>query len=222
MRPAVFGTVASVSGNIIMVNGRQGFGTTSPTTVFTVDATNATVMKNNATSSISNIVVGDTVLVQGTVSGTNVIATKIRDGVVMTRKPGGPNGSGNNNPGQTPMTPPIQGNGQPVVAGTVTSVSGDIISITNKSNAAYTIDATNAKIVQGQNTIAIGNVAVGNTVLVQGTVSGSSVVASTVIDQGRPATPGANPGATNGGATNQPNHGFFGSIGQFFMKLFGF
>ena len=43
------------------------------------DAT--TVTKNNTASSVASIAVGDTVMVQGTVSGTNVTATTIRDGI---------------------------------------------------------------------------------------------------------------------------------------------
>ena len=57
------------------------------------------------------------------------------------------------------------------------------MTVTNKSNVTYTVDATNAKIVQGQNTIAVSNVAVGDSVVVQGTVNGNSITASSVIDQ---------------------------------------
>ena len=75
----------------------------------------------------------------------------------------------------------------------------------------YTVDATNAKIAQGPNTIAIGAVAVGDMVVVQGTINGTSVVATSVIDQKIATT-----------TTTQPNKGFFGSIGSFFSHLFGF
>ena len=81
-RPGVIGTVSAISGNTITVNGKQGFNSTT-TTLYTVDATNAAVTKNNAASMVSSIAVGDTISVQGTVSGTNVTATSIRDGVMM-------------------------------------------------------------------------------------------------------------------------------------------
>src|ERR1035437_7221371 len=74
MRPGVSGTVTAVNGNIITINGRQGFGSTTPTVSYTVNATNATVRKNNATSTVSSIAVGDVIAVQGTITGTNVTA----------------------------------------------------------------------------------------------------------------------------------------------------
>jgi hypothetical protein len=179
--------------------------TTPVTTTYTVDTTSATITKNNVAGSISSIAVGDTIMAQGTLTGTNLVATTIRDGV-MTRTPGATGQPGTNQPS------PITGNGQPVVAGTVSSVSGNTLVITNKSNVTYTIDATNAKIVEGQNTITISNVAVGDNVIVQGTVSGNSITASSVIDQKiSTSTP-----------TTTKSKGFFGSIGSFFSHLFGF
>ena len=84
MKPAVFGTVASVSGNIITVTsthrmrptpttGSTPSTTTAPvTTTYTVDATNATITKNNVAGTISSIAVGDTIMAQGTLTGTNL------------------------------------------------------------------------------------------------------------------------------------------------------
>src|ERR1035437_4641276 len=80
IRSGVSGTVSGVNGNTITVNGRQGFGSTTATVAYTINATNATVRKNNATSTISSIAVGDTIFVQGTVTGTNIVATSIIDG----------------------------------------------------------------------------------------------------------------------------------------------
>jgi hypothetical protein len=214
MKPGVFGTVSAVSGDIITVTSTHRMGpkpatgsanTTAPVTAtYTVDATNATITKNNVAGTISSIAVGDTIMAQGTLTGTNLVATTIRDGVMM-RTPGATGQSGKNQPS------PITGNGQPVVAGTVSSVSGNTLVITNKSNVTYTIDTTNAKIVQGQNTIAVSNVAVGDNVIVQGAVSGNSITASSVIDQKASAT-----------GTTVKSKGFFGSIGAFFSHLFGF
>jgi len=221
-RLGVVGTVSSVSGNMLIVSGRTGFGTTTPAVTFTVDATNSTVRKNNATSTVSAIVAGDTVFVQGTVSGTNVTATSIFDGAIMRRPLGAP---GTGKPGDSgegkqnwnaSFTSPIQGNGQPVVAGKVSSVSGNTLTITNASNVIYSVDATNAKIVEGQNTIAVSSIKVGDSVVVQGAVNGTSITASSVIDQT------GNPGMTPPGNNQGKHTGFFGGIGSFFMHLFGF
>jgi hypothetical protein len=141
----------------------------------------------------------------GTVSGTNVTATSIRDGVMGMR--------GTHPAGMASSTPAIAGNGEPVVAGKVVSVNGSTLDITNNSNVSYTVDTSNAKIVKGGvSSATISNVAVGDNVVVQGTINGNSVTATSVIDQVS--------------STNNPQNtkhvGFFGSIGQFFTHLFGF
>ena len=211
MKPGIVGKVATINGNTLTVTAQNGFGegmgrnrsatsTTSATlTTYTVDATNATIFKANATSTVSSIVVGDTIMVQGAISGTSVTATVIRDGM---RAPGV--GKDGQNPNQQPA---IQGNGQPVIAGKITAITGSTLTVTNASNVTYTVDATNAKVMQGQSTISVGTLAVGNSVVVQGTVNGNSVTASTILDQNKPAN---------------KNPGFFGGIGQFFTHLFGF
>lgn len=73
---AITGTVASISGNTITLTG-------SNSTTYTVDASNAQLMiVKPAGTSIANsgIQVGDTLSVMGTITGTNIVATKIMDG----------------------------------------------------------------------------------------------------------------------------------------------
>ena len=205
MKPAVVGTVASVNGTTLTVTS-QGFSknTSATPTTYTVDASNATVMKVNATSSVSAIAVGDTVMVQGTVSGTNVTATKIFDGKFgMGMRPGTMNGQ------HASSTPQVVGNGEPVVAGKVASVNGTTITVTNSGNSTYTIDVSTAKITKpGISSASASNISVGDQVIVQGNINGTSVTASSVMDQTNTAKPQAK--------------GFFGSIGSFFSHLFGF
>jgi len=207
----VFGTVASINGTTITVTSvprlnMRKTATTTPTPspiTYTVDAKNAKVTKNNADSAVSAIAVGDTVMVQGTVTGTNIVAKTIRDEV-----------------GQ-PKQPAIQGNGQPIVAGSVTIISGNTITITNKSNITYTVDASNSKfVVRGITSPTISNIIVGDNLTVQGVVNGNSVVASSIIDQKVKAD-------NNSGDNNeQPKRGFMGGmmngIGNFFKHMFGF
>lgn len=147
-------------------------------------------------------------------------------------RPGGPNANGNHNGWATttrPLmmhknregstTPPFAGNGEPVVAGKVTSVNGTTLAITNASNVSYTVDTSNAKIVKGgtTGTATVANINIGDNVVVQGTVSGTSVIASSVID----GAPYAN-GPPTASTTPKQHVGFFGSIGNFFSHLFGF
>jgi hypothetical protein len=222
-RPAVVGTVSAISGDTLTVTGKNwAQGSPSPTnsgqatqttTTYTVDATNATVTKNNTASTVGAIAVGDTVMVQGSVSGSDVTATTIRDGAMGMSRSGGKGSRGT-------TTPSITGNGEPVVGGSVTAISGSTLTITNKSNVTYTIDASDATITKGNATTTIANIATGDTVLVQGTVNGTSVTASSVIDQGT----GSNM-PNNGSASTTPEHrggGFFGAIGSFFTRIFGF
>ncbi len=224
MKPVVYGVVTAISGNIITINGKQELNlkaNSTASTTFIVDATNAKVIKNNATSTISGILVGDTIRVQGTITGTNVIATVIHDGV-------GARGLGNiriNDIG----TSTFKGTGEPVVAGTVSAINGNSLSITNKGNVSYVVDTTNAKITQGQNTITISNVAVGDMVYVQGTVNGSAVIATSVIDQGKGGAGAGMMRWNNGDQENnnkqntpQIRKGFFGGMGAWFSQMFGF
>ena len=195
----VLGTVATVSGNTITVTSKV-WRKNGAATTYTVDATNATVTKNDTSSSVSNILVGDTVSVLGTINGTNITAKSIRDGVGI---------------GQRKMAMPvIQGNGLPVVGGSVTAINGSVLTVTNKSNVTYTVDATNATIVKAAATSTIGNVNVGDAVIVQGTVNGTSITASSVIDQA--------PGVAHAKKGRGFLSDFFDGIGGFFHHLFGF
>ena len=227
--PGVVGTVTAISGNSLTVSGKQGFGSASstPSTTYTIDATNATVRKNNATSTVASIAVGDMVAVRGTVSGTSVTATSISDGIMssMNRGNGHFGGMGSSTRPTSMPVSPITGNGQPVIAGSVSAISGNTLTVTNKSNITYTVDISNAKIVQGQATITVSSVVVGDNVIIQGAVSGTSVTASSVIDQKANSTSGAPAGqnSQNGqGQTPASRGGIFSAIGSFFSHIFGF
>jgi hypothetical protein len=115
-----FGTVTAINGDTITLQSKsfnKSSGSTTATSVtYTVDATNATVQKTtpptttptpgtkpvkptSTTIQISQIAVGDTLSVQGIVSGTNITATKITDGAFM-----GGRGFGGHKQGQKPST----------------------------------------------------------------------------------------------------------------------
>jgi hypothetical protein len=121
----------------------------------------------------------------------------------------------------TSSTSPVLGNGQPIIAGTISAINGNSLTVTTASNITYIVDTTNAKILAGQNAITLSNVVIGNKVLVQGTVNGTSVTASTVMDQSV-ANNGHDQGPGKPSSGNQKPKGFLGGIGHFFMHLFGF
>ncbi len=195
----VFGTVASVSGNTLTVTSKMGPNSTATPTTYTVNASSATITKDGATSLLTNVAVGDMVMVEGTVSGTNVTATAIRDGM--------PKGGAGMMGGE--QNPVIAGNGEPVVAGTVTTINGNTITITNKSNVTYSVDATNAKVSENNTVTTLSNIVVGENVVVQGTVNGNSVTATSIMGQ-KMAT----------ATTAKPS--FMGGIVNFFKHVFGF
>jgi len=201
MMSGVFGTVTAVNGSTITVQTKAFVkgSLNIPAATYTVTTSSTTTVdKNKAANSVAAIAVGDTVIVEGTVSGSTVAATKIHDGVMM---------KGGDNKGAI-----LDGNGQPIVGGTVTAISGNTITITNKSNVTYSIDASNAKITKNSSSTSISSIAVGDNLLIQGSVNGNSVVAASIIDGNNPS----------GKANNGQHRGFFGSIGNFFSHLFGF
>ena len=211
IQPGVFGTVSAINGNIITVTSkfRSKRNSTATTTAYTVDASNAAVTKNGTASSVSNIAVGDMVMVQGTVSGLNVTAKTIRDNTPGQRKEF--DGKGLKNP-------LIQGNGQPIVSGNVTAISGTTVTITNKSNVTYTINASNAVIQNGNETSTVSGIVTGDNIIVQGAVNGTSITASSIIIQGGVA----NADSTSANHPSKPHPGFLGGIFGFFQRIFGF
>lgn len=217
-RPAVTGTVASIFGTTLTVTAknwqRQNTGTAS--TTYTVDATSATVTKGSATSTVSAILVGDTVMIKGTVTGTNVVATAIRVGAIGRS---GKMPEPTEKTKTTSHTPIVAGNGQPIIGGNVTAINGNTITVTNKSNVPYTVDVTTATITKaGVTTATLSNITVGDSVIVQGTVTGTSVTAVSVLDQG------TLPSSLDTSNTAKPatHGGFMRAIGGFFSHLFGF
>jgi hypothetical protein len=231
--PGVYGTVSAVNGNTLTVDAKMKPNETSTAaTAYTVDASNAKIYKGSATStvSVSSIAVGDTVMVQGTVSGSNVAATVIRDGAgEMMGRPGisGEKGLGKGTSSTIKSAPPIQGNGEPVVGGAITAISGTTLTITNTSNVAYTINAASATFIKNGTSTTISGVAVGDNVIVQGTVNGTAVTASSVIDQGVKKGNVSSTDATSSAGGDDGSHGggfggIFSAIGGFFQHLFGF
>jgi hypothetical protein len=221
--PGVFGTVNAISGSTITVTSK-GFGPNAQQgieTTYTIDASNATVEKDGATSSRANIAVGDTVMVRGTVNGTNVTAIDIHDGVPQGRGPNGERGEGQGNrPKDRPMMAAIQGNGQPVVGGAVAAVNGTTLTITNKSNVTYTVDASSANVFKGGATSTVANIATGDQVVVQGTVNGTSVTASSIVDHAARLAQAMNGNDTTNAMPSAMPGSIFGRIGGFFRGLF--
>ncbi len=159
--PHVHGTVSAVSGTTITITDRRSGST------YTIDASAATFKKAAAGSeptavTISEIAVGDEISALGTISGTHVVATEVMEGQFrghMGKGPGRRNG----------------------VMGTVASVNGNVITLTDRDGTTYTVNAGNAsveKMVPG----ALSDVRVGDIIGVDGTKDGTTVTATRIMD----------------------------------------
>ncbi|MCR4280039.1 MAG: DUF5666 domain-containing protein [Candidatus Komeilibacteria bacterium] len=239
MSPNIVGTVTAINGTTLTVTSNSKVGwawgkededgdednqnedtpkATPAPIVYTVDASQATVVKAGVASTVSGIAVGDIVKIQGTVTGTSILATTIRDGVNKEDKEKDKKEKDKENKDKKPeQTPLIQGNGQPIIAGTVTAINGTTLTITNKSNVTYTVNASSAKIVNKKGLSTVSTIVVGDNVIVQGAINGTAITAYSVIDQGATPSPSVKPNDQEEGRGK-----FFGGIGKFFQHLFGF
>lgn len=225
-RPAVFGTVQSVSGTSISLLGKTM--SAAATTTYTIDASDARIDKQGVqgTTTVSSISVGDTLMVMGTISGTSVTARTIRDGAMGGQREDMMDGRPGSSTSDRTMDGSFHGNGQPVVGGTISSISGNTITITNEGGSTFTVDATNATVMKEGATSTVSTLASGDSIIVQGTVNGSSVTATSIVDQGvhvtQTDTQEQQPSQDQHSAPIRMLGGMMSGIGSFFGRLFGF
>ncbi len=164
----VSGTVVSVSGTTITLTGSDG-------KTYTIDASKASLEKIQ-TITASDLKAGDTLNVHGAVDGTSVSAEHIMSG----KLPEGGFGGGAGGLGK--------GHGRgPGVIGTVSAINGSTLTVLSKDGTSYTVDASSAKVTKPvagakPTDTTVAAIAVGDTVGVQGTVTGTSIVAKHIMD----------------------------------------
>ncbi len=152
------GTVTAVNGTSITMTEEANEGGAA----YTVDATGATIMKAGAAGQLSDIKVGDTIFVTGTVNGTKVTATAISDGM-------GGHGFG----GHAPL-----GND-----GNITAINGTTITMSEEADeggASYTVNAAGAAVTNNGAAAQLSDLKVGDKIFVNGTVSGTNVTATQI------------------------------------------
>jgi riboflavin synthase alpha subunit len=175
------GKVTAISGSTITISSQKPGNTTS--TTYTVDASSATVTKDrDAASTLSAIAVGDTISVDGTVSGNTITATAIHDGF---GGPGGPGGFGGRGGG---------------AMGTVTAINGSTLTVTGKDGGTYTVDASSATVKASGATSAVSDIKVGDTVMIQGSITTATMTAKNIED-GVPTAPSNSTTSTSGTST---------------------
>ncbi len=148
----VTGTMASASGTTITLTGSNG-------TSYSVDASGAKFLrKYGSTMAITDIQTGDTLNVQGAVSGTNITATSIRD---MSQQ---------------------QKNAS--FSGSVSSVNGGSFVLASKNRGAQTVNTDSSTTFKelGQTSVSMSNITTGENVDVSGVWdSTASTVAASVV-----------------------------------------
>jgi len=172
------GSVTAVNSSVLTINAMAG----KIKTTYTIDAASAVLTKGMgkgtpATIAIADIKIGDRIFAIGTLNGTNVSATSVRD-------------LGQFNKRINSNKTAIKGN---MFMGTVTAVIGSTITATGWNKTAYTVNAGAAKLTKGLGkdaaTIALSDIKVGDRISAVGAVSGTTVAATSVRDLGQ-AKPG--------------------------------
>lgn len=185
----ITGTVTAVSSASITVNGKHASSTGS----FVVDVSNARFFKNSATTTISSIIVGDTVFVQGAVNGTSAVAVAVYDGKLPAviaklqmhrEEKKDERKEDRQERREDRIADHMRGS---AILGVVTSVSGNTLLVDGKmgtgtASTTFTVDATNAKIFKDKATTTVSAIVAGDKVLIEGAVNGTSVSANVIFD----------------------------------------
>ncbi len=160
---AVTGTVSAVNNGVLTITKTNG-------TSATVQTNSSTSVKGDGkTATLADVTVGTKVAVKGTWDSTHTVLTATKIAIVNKLHP----------------VRDWLGNlfAQHVVAGSVTAVSGNTITVKGNDGAVYSVNAASAKFFDKSETSAtISDVKVGDKVQVFGTVSGTSVTAEMIHD----------------------------------------
>jgi hypothetical protein len=149
----VAGTVALINNTTFTITDKKG-------AAYTVDASAAKIIValNSPSTILTSIQTGDKVFVTGTISGTNIAAKTIRDQSFV---------------------------GRIIFNGKVTATNGNLIAI-NFRKTSYTVDASAATITSGMGknakTIAPADIKVGDMITAVGTLSGTTISATSIRD----------------------------------------
>jgi hypothetical protein len=194
----ISGKVTEVDDDTITITGKKGFGGKEETasTTYTIDASNAKVsnMTNSAnnkttvsSNSVSDIAIGDRIIVEGKVSGTTITATSIIIGVQING-----NNTGDQHNGKNASSSPRGDFKNFNYSGEITAIDDETISLSTKNSGkdnnsdttSYSVDTSNAKITSGQGdsqeTLSVSDLSVGDTIGVTGTASDNTITATAI------------------------------------------
>jgi hypothetical protein len=200
-RPGAFGTISAIDGSTLTVKdmSRQSVK---------VVTTSSTTVTKTATVDLSDVKVGDHVVVEGSGSSSNIAATQVHDdgaaddssGNQQLGGPGGPAGTGTNSATATGA----------FVTGTVTSVDGSTLNVKDANGDSVTVAISSSTKITKDETVDVAALAVGDDVMVSGTASNGTITATRIRD-GVEAGAGPLGGGPAGGGGTGPGTGSSGN-----------
>lgn len=156
LKKDLIGTVTAVTGTSMTITAMKG-------STYLIDASDAAFakgfLKTSSTMTIADVNIGDQIAIKGTINGTSVKASMVRDF------------------GQKVETD------KRIVKGTVASIGGSTIILNAATGTAYTIDIGSAKLIQGMmgmSSLTIADIQTGDQLIVKGTTSGTAVTATAI------------------------------------------
>ncbi len=189
------GTITAIDGSTITVEAAAApGGTSTETSTVKVATTDETTVTESVSGSVDDLAEGDHVTVMGTTADGAVTAQRIVDsrdvessfggggGGQMGTPPSLPDGAEQGSLPDAPTgTPPSGGfpGGAPT-AGTIASIDGDTVVVETSDGTKVTVTVTDDTEVSITEQISVGDLAEGDTVMVAGTTSGSTVAAETI------------------------------------------
>ena len=228
-RRGTVGTLQSIDGSTLAVatftRGQNSGGAAAGTTTVITDG--STKFYKTVSGSMSDIKTGDRVTAMGTPSGTTALtAARITDTGIMNAALGGPgaggggrragNGNGNGNNAAPPSNPNFtRPDPNTFAAGTVKSISGSTMTVTEADGTTKTVNTTGSTAVMVLKSVSINDLSTGQAIVVRGaTNSDGTVTANNVVQGvggfgGRGGGFGRNGdgGGGNGGGDNPANPG---------------
>ena len=194
--PNVFGTVQSINGSTLTIQGPRNGGS------ITVTLNSGTSIRKQVEKTIGDVKSGESIVAFGQEDGGVLQARQIQLGTAAaaTLPPGGAGGAGRagNGDGGRAGNGGTRAAGAAVVSGTVDGVSGDTISVKKADGTSAQVQlATNGRILE-QTSASPSDIKRGDLVIVNGSRQGDSVTATSIdITSGRPG--GGNAASGSGG-----------------------
>jgi len=215
-RRGTIGTLQSIDGSTLTVatfnrgggNGAQTGNAGAAGGTTTVITNGSTKFYKIVSGALGDIKVGDRVTATGTPAGTNVVtAARVSDTGTMTAF-GGPGGGGagrsfrNNNNGSTPPSNPNGGtrpDPNSFANGTVKSISGTTLTVTDTSGATKTVDTTGSTAFSVLKPVSINDLQTGQAIVVGGKTNSDGTVTANNVVQGVGGFGGRGGGRFGGG-----------------------